>query len=146
MPIILRATCDMAQKVARGCCLTPASWPTALLRHRIEPLRLRKQAAVQTCCKQQAQCYESLSSRAARLSAAAVVGALLMPEASAAAAIHAEPENALSLPTWVIHISSVIEWGTAMALMWRYADVTGDLAPRCLQLTVAACVAPSIAK
>lgn len=71
-----------------------------------------------------------------------MVGALLMPEASTAAAIHAEPENALSLPTWVIHISSVVEWATAMALMWRYADVTGDLAPWCLQLAVAACLHP----
>ena len=123
----------MAQQVARGCCLTPASRPTDLLRETqpgTAPLELRKKAAVQTGCKQQAQFHEGFRSRAACLSATAVVGAFLLPEASTAAAIHAEPENALSLPTWIIHISSVIEWGTAMALMWRYADVTGDLAPR----------------
>ncbi|MCS7030214.1 MAG: DUF2499 domain-containing protein [Gloeomargarita sp. SKYG116] len=28
--------------------------------------------------------------------------------------------HALSLPTWVIHIASVLEWGTAMALFWQY--------------------------
>lgn len=39
--------------------------------------------------------------------------------------IHQEPDNALSLPTWIIHISSVIEWAIAMALVWKYAEVTG---------------------
>jgi hypothetical protein len=32
--------------------------------------------------------------------------------------------NALSIPTWVIHISSVIEWIAAIWLIWRYAAVT----------------------
>jgi len=38
---------------------------------------------------------------------------------------HAEPANALSLPTWIIHVSSLIEWLVAMGLIWEYADVTG---------------------
>ncbi len=29
--------------------------------------------------------------------------------------------NALSLPTWVIHISSVLEWAIAMWLIWSYS-------------------------
>ncbi|GMP80891.1 hypothetical protein CsSME_00035820 [Camellia sinensis var. sinensis] len=29
-----------------------------------------------------------------------------------------EPPNALSLPTWAIHVSSVVEWVMAMALVW----------------------------
>jgi hypothetical protein len=33
---------------------------------------------------------------------------------------------ALSLPTWAIHVSSVVEWVTAMGLMWRYAEVSGN--------------------
>ncbi|KAG1360538.1 ycf49-like protein [Cocos nucifera] len=33
-----------------------------------------------------------------------------------------EPANALSLPTWAIHVSSVIEWITAMALVWEYGE------------------------
>ncbi|XP_014520258.1 uncharacterized protein LOC106777217 [Vigna radiata var. radiata] len=31
-----------------------------------------------------------------------------------------EPPNALSLPTWAIHVSSVAEWIIAMALVWQY--------------------------
>ena len=41
-------------------------------------------------------------------------------------AFHAEPANALSLPTWAIHFSSVFEWLFAMQLVWKYADVTGN--------------------
>jgi len=40
-----------------------------------------------------------------------------------ASAKHGEPGNALSLPTWVIHASSLIEWLVAMSLIWNYADV-----------------------
>ena len=53
-------------------------------------------------------------------------GTFLLSGAPAVAfTIHQEPDNALSLPTWIIHISSVIEWAIAMALVWKYADVTG---------------------
>ena len=34
-----------------------------------------------------------------------------------------EPINALSIPTWIIHTSSLVEWLVAMGLAWRYADV-----------------------
>ncbi|KAK9907724.1 hypothetical protein WJX75_008776 [Coccomyxa subellipsoidea] len=61
--------------------------------------------------------------RAALLAAAAAV---CLPAAPALAAIHAEPSNALSLPTWAIHISSTVEWATAMLLFWRFAEVTGN--------------------
>lgn len=33
-----------------------------------------------------------------------------------------EPANALSIPTWVIHTSSLVEWLVAMGLAWRYAE------------------------
>ncbi|KAF9602835.1 hypothetical protein IFM89_031695 [Coptis chinensis] len=36
-----------------------------------------------------------------------------------------EPENALSLPTWAIHVSSVVEWIAAMGLVWRYGETSG---------------------
>ena len=36
--------------------------------------------------------------------------------------------NALSIPTWIIHISSVIEWIAAIWFVWRYGEVTGDRA------------------
>ncbi|EPS69478.1 hypothetical protein M569_05288, partial [Genlisea aurea] len=36
-----------------------------------------------------------------------------------------EPWNALSLPTWAVHVSSVVEWATAMALVWQYGERSG---------------------
>lgn len=36
-----------------------------------------------------------------------------------------EPPNALSLPTWAIHVSSVVEWIIAMALVWQYGEESG---------------------
>lgn len=37
---------------------------------------------------------------------------------------HAEPENALSIPTWMVHWSSVYEYLFAMKLIWRYSVTT----------------------
>uniref|UniRef100_A0A7S4NP79 Uncharacterized protein n=1 Tax=Guillardia theta TaxID=55529 RepID=A0A7S4NP79_GUITH len=37
-----------------------------------------------------------------------------------------EPANALSIPTWAIHFSSVFEWIFAMRLVWDYADASKD--------------------
>jgi hypothetical protein len=34
--------------------------------------------------------------------------------------------HALSIPTWIIHVSSVLEWVVAIWLIWRYGEVTGD--------------------
>ncbi|KAG9445091.1 hypothetical protein H6P81_016431 [Aristolochia fimbriata] len=36
-----------------------------------------------------------------------------------------EPQNSLSLPTWTVHVSSVVEWITAMALVWQYGEKSG---------------------
>eukprot|EP00252_Welwitschia_mirabilis_P018179 TRINITY_DN40429_c0_g1_i1.p1 TRINITY_DN40429_c0_g1~~TRINITY_DN40429_c0_g1_i1.p1 ORF type:complete len:246 (-),score=23.40 TRINITY_DN40429_c0_g1_i1:525-1262(-) len=36
-----------------------------------------------------------------------------------------EPRNALSLPTWAIHVSSVAEWIIAMALVWQFGEKSG---------------------
>ena len=38
--------------------------------------------------------------------------------------------HVLSIPTWVIHVSSVIEWMTAIWLIWLYAEASGNLAWR----------------
>eukprot|EP00262_Sarcandra_glabra_P021094 TRINITY_DN8712_c1_g1_i1.p1 TRINITY_DN8712_c1_g1~~TRINITY_DN8712_c1_g1_i1.p1 ORF type:complete len:190 (-),score=12.48 TRINITY_DN8712_c1_g1_i1:296-865(-) len=46
-------------------------------------------------------------------------------EALAAQFSFQEPENALSLPTWAIHVSSVVEWITAMILVWEYGEESG---------------------
>ncbi|MFM7189732.1 MAG: DUF2499 domain-containing protein [Microcystaceae cyanobacterium] len=40
--------------------------------------------------------------------------------------------NALSIPTWIIHVSSVIEWIAAIALVWRYGEITRDKSWRVL--------------
>jgi hypothetical protein len=32
--------------------------------------------------------------------------------------------HVLSIPTWVIHISSVIEWIAAIVLIWQFAELT----------------------
>ncbi len=31
--------------------------------------------------------------------------------------------HALSIPTWIIHVSSVIEWIAAIWLIWKYGEV-----------------------
>jgi hypothetical protein len=34
--------------------------------------------------------------------------------------------HALSIPTWMVHVSSVIEWIAAMWLIWQYGTITSD--------------------
>ena len=36
--------------------------------------------------------------------------------------------HALSIPTWIIHVSSVIEWGVAIWLIWTYGEITRNRA------------------
>jgi hypothetical protein len=36
--------------------------------------------------------------------------------------------TALSIPTWIVHTSSVIEWITAIWLIWSYGEITRDRA------------------
>lgn len=47
--------------------------------------------------------------------------------------LHPEPLNALSFPTWIIHVSSIIEWLMAMSLVYEYAKVSRN--PRWKALT-----------
>lgn len=54
-------------------------------------------------------------------------------EMMALSSAHPEPTNALSFPTWMVHTSSLFEWLTAMGLVWRYAEVSGN--PRWKGLT-----------
>ncbi|HEY9645444.1 MAG TPA: DUF2499 domain-containing protein [Chroococcidiopsis sp.] len=42
--------------------------------------------------------------------------------------------NALSIPTWIIHISSVIEWIAAIWLIWRYGETSQMQSWRSLSL------------
>lgn len=40
--------------------------------------------------------------------------------------------HALSIPTWMVHVSSVIEWIAAIWFIWQYAEASGYLAWRAL--------------
>jgi hypothetical protein len=44
--------------------------------------------------------------------------------------------HALSLPTWWIHVTSVLEWLAAMALIQRYGRVRGEAGWRWLSLAM----------
>lgn len=91
---------------------------------------VKSSKSVQTCevWAQRLRAFGSNSDSQLKAATALVFGvALVLPDAAHAFSIHQEPDNALSFPTWVIHISSVIEWIVAMALVWRYAEVTGEV-------------------
>lgn len=62
------------------------------------------------------------------LTALGAATAMLNPEAAQALELvmREEPANALSVATWAIHVSSLIEWLVAMGLVWQYADVCGN--------------------
>ncbi|XP_030467669.2 uncharacterized protein LOC115686490 [Syzygium oleosum] len=99
------------------------------------PPRLRAGAAPSPSSPRAAAARGSLA--AASLLGAGCLALALASAASAAAAAEpasllvvpslqlAEPANALSLPTWAVHVSSVAEWITAMALVWQYGEVSG---------------------
>jgi hypothetical protein len=44
--------------------------------------------------------------------------------------------TALSIPTWIIHISSVIEWIAAIWLIWTYSEVIQTPAWRMLAIAM----------
>lgn len=44
--------------------------------------------------------------------------------------------HALSLPTWIIHITSVTEWTIAIWLVWSYAEVSQNPVWRWLSLAM----------
>ncbi|KAL9189404.1 hypothetical protein ACHAXT_009079 [Thalassiosira profunda] len=48
-------------------------------------------------------------------------------------ATHPEPENALTVACWIIHVTSLVEFLVAMGFCWRWADVTNN--PRWRGLT-----------
>ncbi|MEM9908942.1 MAG: DUF2499 domain-containing protein, partial [Cyanobacteria bacterium P01_D01_bin.44] len=38
----------------------------------------------------------------------------------------------LSIPTWIVHVSSVVEWIAAIWFIWQYAELSQQLAWRTL--------------
>lgn len=57
---------------------------------------------------------------------ALAVGVLAANSGALGIVSHAEPWNALSLPTWIVHTSSLIEWLVAMKLIWEQAEVSAN--------------------
>eukprot|EP01041_Mallomonas_annulata_P004292 gene4292-8532_t len=39
---------------------------------------------------------------------------------------HSEPSNALSIPTWMVHVSSIQEWLLAMKYIWEHSYTSGN--------------------
>jgi hypothetical protein len=44
--------------------------------------------------------------------------------------------HALSIPTWVVHITSVVEWIAAIWFIWQFAELTGLTAWRNLSFAM----------
>ncbi|MEL6938048.1 MAG: DUF2499 domain-containing protein [Cyanobacteria bacterium J06598_1] len=44
--------------------------------------------------------------------------------------------HALSIPTWIVHVSSVIEWIAAIAFIWQYAEASGYKAWRTMSFAM----------
>lgn len=55
-----------------------------------------------------------------------VGGFLDLPAGAVTWGTHSEPENALTVACWIIHVSSLVEFLVAMGFAWRWADVTGN--------------------
>lgn len=88
-------------------------------------IQIAADSSIEARQQRQALAERPLPSAATLGFTAAVAALPLLAMPATALGVHAEPANALSLPTWAIHVSSVIEWTAAMALVWRYADVSG---------------------
>lgn len=70
--------------------------------------------------------YQNSKAMAVLMGAAGItLVSLVGPSHAAESPIFSEPSNALSIPTWTTHISSVVEWVTAMALVWQYGEKSG---------------------
>lgn len=54
--------------------------------------------------------------------------------------MHSEPANALSFPTWMVHVSSLIEWLAAMTYVWRWVTQTAFLEAKAEDVPCSHCV------
>ena len=72
-------------------------------------------------------------------------GAFALSELSLGTPPHSEPSNALSLPTWAVHVSSVTEWCLAMRLVRCHAESSGNDAWRLLAVAMTPFLASAFA-
>lgn len=85
--------------------------------------RLSRRVRTAQCCEARSAAHSAKLSRVATAVVAVGAATLEWPDcALAALAAHAEPANALSLATWIIHTSSVSEWVVAMWLFVDFAE------------------------
>ncbi|XP_010433985.1 PREDICTED: uncharacterized protein LOC104718024 [Camelina sativa] len=108
------------------CCAKPSSRPIPIKTSSSSPLATLNESRIRS----RSLTHDPIALSGligAGLVAAAFVAA--GPDSSAMAAVDSlqlnEPANALSLPTWAVHFSSVVEWITAMALVWKYGERKG---------------------
>ena len=72
-------------------------------------------------------------------------GAFALSDLSLGMPPHSEPSNALSLPTWAVHVSSVTEWCLAMRLVRCHAESSGNDAWRLLAVAMTPFLASAFA-
>lgn len=85
----------------------------------VPALAIAAGAAIATTAATLAACGGSLAEHTAYLGGVGNLPADLVGFLS-------EPANALSVPTWVIHVSSLLEWLVAMGLVWRIGLASGN--------------------
>lgn len=76
-------------------------------------------------------CFAAVTALVPALSEAAVhtpyVGGFMdLPKEAVSWGVQAEPENALTVACWIIHVSSLVEFLVAMGFAWRWADIVGN--------------------
>lgn len=80
--------------------------------------------------KPTAESFTSPASTTLNSSVLAGVAALVL---AGLVQFHPEPANALSIPTWVVHASSLLEWLVAMKLIYEHSEIADN--PRWKGLT-----------
>ena len=81
--------------------------PCNTCQHRMSMRRCHRRSAIVAA---QRRPFSTAVPGTAAAASAGVLAALLAADPALAVSLHQEPSNALSLPTWAIHISSVVEW------------------------------------
>ena len=69
------------------------------------------------------------------LQSSALIPAVVLSMLSLFTSVNPEPLNALSIPTWFVHSSSLLEWLVAMKLIWEHAETSSN--PRWKGMTLA---------
>jgi len=99
-------------------------------RHALDALDGRSPPSSPSSSSQRGLAGLIVASGAVHLLAAGAFAVGLPAATGALATVGPEPTNALSVPTWALHILSLEEWLVAMGLVWEYAERTRNPAWR----------------